>query len=83
MVGGKIFLILTSVYLKVFTDCLSKTAVRLLFQACTKENRDLYARWLKPWDFVADDGREVIGICIVVEATIGALLGKITHYSGL
>ena len=47
------------------------------------ENRDPYASWLKPWDFVADDGIEVIGRCLVVEDTMYATLITMNHADGL
>ena len=50
-------LILTSIDLNIFTDCLSKTSVQLCSKACKTENKDLNAIWMKPWEFVAYGGR--------------------------
>ena len=81
--GGKSALILISVDLNMFTELLSNTGVQLFSQACPTENRYTYDRWLKLWDFVADGGREEIGICVVAEDTMDAPLGTITPATGL
>ena len=72
-----------SVDLNILTEFLSKTAVQLWSQACLTEDRDTYARWLKPWDFVEDGGRQGIVRCVVVEDTMDAPLGTITRAAGL
>ena len=68
--------------LKYVYGFLSKTAVQFWSQACPTENRDLDARWLKPWDFVAVDDREGILRCVVAEDTMYAPLGTITRAAG-
>ena len=48
----------------------------------SERNRDPDDRWLKPWDFVSEGGRELMGRCVVVEDTVDALLIKISCYCG-
>ena len=64
-------------------ELFSKTAVQLWLQACPTENRYPDAIWLKPWDFVADGGKEEIVIYLVAEDIMYAPLGKIIRAAGL
>ena len=61
---------------------MSKYAVQLWSQDFPKENRDSDARWLKPWYFLADGGKELIVGCVVSEDIMDASLVTITRAAG-
>ena len=75
-------LILTSVEL-LFLLFFVKNCSAIMIVGLSAQNVDPDSRWLKPWEFVADSGKEGIGIWVFVEDTMDSMLGTITCAAGL